>query len=66
MKKLERRAILCLALAAVLMAGIVFYVMKLTEEGGAWVSYPANQHIYKNENGCPEILIYGRYIFKMS
>ena len=48
MKKLERRAILCLALAAVLMAGIVFYVMKLTEEGGAWVSYPANQHLYNN------------------
>lgn len=48
MKKLERRAILCLALAAVLMAGIVFYVMRLVENGGQWVSYPANQHLYNN------------------
>lgn len=48
MKKLEKRAILCLALAAVLLAGVGYYVMKLVNEGNHWVSYPANQHIYKN------------------
>ena len=48
MKKLERRAILCLALALLLMCGIGFYISKLFKEGGTWVSYPANQHLYHN------------------
>ncbi len=48
MKKLERRAILCLALVLVLLGGIGYYVTRLVEYGGDWVSYPANKHIYNN------------------
>ena len=48
MKKLERRALLCLALALVLLGGMGYYVLQLLKYGGDWVSYPANQHIYNN------------------
>ena len=48
MKKLEKRAILCLALAAVMLAGIALFVTRLVENGSAWVSFPANQHLYNN------------------
>ena len=47
MKKLERRAIICLALAFVLLAGICYYVFLVWTEGGKWISLPSNQHIYK-------------------
>lgn len=48
MRKLEKRAILCLALAAVLIIGLGFYTFKLARDGNKWVSYPANKHIYTN------------------
>ncbi len=48
MRKLEKRAIICLALAAVLILGLGFYTFKLAKDGGKWVSYPANKHIYTN------------------
>lgn len=46
MRKLEKRAIICLALAAVLILGLGFYTFKLVKDGNRWVSYPANKHIY--------------------
>ena len=48
MRKLEKRAIICLALAFVLIAGICYYVFLLWNEGGKWISLPSNRHIYKN------------------
>ena len=48
MRKLERRAILCLLLAFALMAGIVYYIYELTVEGSTWVASPVNQHLYTN------------------
>ena len=48
MKKLERRAVLCLLLAFALMAGIVYYIYELTTEGATWVASPVNQHLYTN------------------
>lgn len=48
MRKLEKRALLCIALVLVLLGGVSFYVTKLVKDGHSWVSYPANQHIYNN------------------
>ena len=48
MKKLERRAIICLLLAAVLLLGLCLYCFRFFADGSSWVSYPANQHIYQN------------------
>lgn len=48
MRKLEKRAILCLLLASILVLGMGFYIYKLARNGGDWVSFPANQNIYTN------------------
>jgi len=48
MKKLEKRAIICLMLAAMLLAGLGYYIVKLAVDGSTWASYPANQSIYSN------------------
>ena len=48
MKKIERRAILCLLLAAVLFAGLCFFVARLATQGGDWATFYANDHIYKD------------------
>ena len=48
MKKLERRAILCLCLAAVLIIGLGLFVYLQFRDGGDWAAYPANKHIYKD------------------
>ncbi len=46
MRKLERRAILCLLLAAFLVLGAGAFTVRLGLEGGTWASYYANQHVY--------------------
>ncbi len=46
MKKLQKRAIICLFFAAILVLGTGFYIGKLALHGGEWVSYPANKHIF--------------------
>ena len=48
MKKLEKRAFLCLALVAVLVAGLIFFVAKLEINGSYWATFYANTHIYTN------------------
>lgn len=48
MKKMQKRAIICLFFAVLLIAGTVFYVGNLAVHGKDWVSYPANKHIYTN------------------
>lgn len=48
MKKLERRAILCLLLASVLILGSVVFTVRLGMEGGKWATFYANEHIFKN------------------
>ena len=47
MKKLEKRAILCLLCAAVLVIGLGIFIAEFAVKGSTWASYPANQHIYK-------------------
>ena len=48
MKKLEKRAIICLALVAVLVAGLIFFVARLEKNGGTWATFYSNSHIYSN------------------
>ena len=48
MKKLEGRALLCLALVAALIAGLIFFVAKLEINGSTWASFYGNSHVYKN------------------
>lgn len=48
MKKMERRALLCLALVAALLAGLVYFVVKLEMNGAEWASFYGNKHIYEN------------------
>ncbi len=48
MKKMQKRAIICIFFAVILIAGILFYTVRLAVNGKEWVSYPANTHIYTN------------------
>ena len=46
MKKLERRAAICLLLALFLVAGTGLFTVRLGVEGGKWASYYANDHVF--------------------
>lgn len=46
MKKLERRAVICLLLALFLVAGSGVFTVRLGLEGGKWASYYANDHVF--------------------
>ena len=47
MKKLERRAILCMLMAAFLVLGVLVFAGRLGMEGGQWASYYANRHVFR-------------------
>lgn len=46
MKKLEGRALMCIALAAALIIGIGIFIGRLAVNGGDWASFYANAHVY--------------------
>lgn len=46
MKKLEGRALMCIALAAVLIIGLCVFIAKLAIHGDDWASFYANVHVY--------------------
>ena len=48
MKRIEHRSAIALLLAAALLLGMGFFVVRLALYGGDWASYNANQHIYQN------------------
>ena len=50
MKKIERRTVVCLALAMALLLGLGLFVVKFFLFGGSWASFAANRHLY-NSNG---------------
>lgn len=50
MRKIEKRALLCLLLAGALTVGLLLFVVLFVKDGGKWVSFPANRHLY-NSNG---------------
>jgi len=48
MKKIERRAFVCLALALLLAAGLGFFLVKYFLDGGSWASSAFNRHLYNS------------------
>jgi len=46
MRKIERRAWICLMLAAVLFAGVTLYVYRFVTKGDAWAMQYFNRHVY--------------------
>ena len=48
MKRIEKRAGVCLILAAALVLGLCFYVLRYVIYGGKWVSLAANRHLYNS------------------
>ncbi len=49
MKKIERRAVLCLFLAGALLAGLCLYGARYVLYGGRWASFAANRHLYNSK-----------------
>ncbi len=48
MRKIEKRGVFCLILAALLGLGLVFFCARYVLYGGDWASYPYNRHLYDN------------------
>lgn len=48
MKKIEKRAILCTILAAVLLLGLGIYLYRFVRHGASWASFPSNRHLYNS------------------
>ena len=48
MRKIEKRAAMCLLLAAALLLGLVFFCFRFVAYGGKWVSFAANRHLYNS------------------
>ena len=48
MKKLEKRAIICLTLAAILFIGVGVFTFRFIKDGGEWATFYANSHIYED------------------
>lgn len=48
MRKIERRAVLCLLLAGLLLVGLLFFVGEFLIKGGSWASSAFNRHLYNN------------------
>jgi cell division protein FtsI/penicillin-binding protein 2 len=49
MKKIERRAGICLILAAALVLGLGLFTFRFFTSGGRWVSFAANRHLYNGK-----------------
>ena len=47
-KKIERRAVLCLVLAGLLLAGLALFLFRFFSDGGHWASSPFNRHLYNS------------------
>lgn len=46
MRKIERRAALCLLLALGLLIGLCLFGFRFVTRGGDWASFPSNRHLY--------------------
>ena len=46
MKKIERRAILCLLVAVVLVTGLCIFIARDFRHGAEWASYEGNRDVY--------------------
>lgn len=50
MRKIEKRSIFCVILAALLGLGLAFFCFRFVVNGGDWASFPSNRHLY-DKNG---------------
>ena len=48
MRKIERRAAVCLLLSAALVLGTCIFSFLFFKDGGRWVSFAANRHLYNS------------------
>lgn len=48
MRKIERRAALCLLIALALIAGLGLFCFRYVTKASVWASYPFNRHMYSN------------------
>ncbi len=46
MKKLEKRALMCIVFALILVLGLGFFVWQFATKGVSWATFYANRHIY--------------------
>jgi peptidoglycan glycosyltransferase len=49
MRNIEKRAALCLLLALALLLGLGVFTFRFFKDGGDWVSFPANRHLYNTK-----------------
>ena len=49
MKKIERRALLCLVLAGCLLGGLAVFLLLWAVRGGDWASSAFNRHLYNDQ-----------------
>ena len=49
MKKIERRAVLCLVLAGALVLGLLVFLVRFGLYGSRWASSPFNRHLYNSQ-----------------
>lgn len=49
MKKIERRAVVCMALALLLAAGLSLFLTRYFKDGGSWASSAFNRHLYNTD-----------------
>ena len=52
MKRLEKRALICLTFAAVLLLGLCIFVYRFFAYGDDWATFYANQSIYTEGRLC--------------
>ena len=48
MRKIEKRAVLCLIIALALIAGLGLFCFRFVTNAADWVAYPYNRHMYSN------------------
>lgn len=60
MRKIEKRAALCLLLAIFLALGLGVFCFQYVTRGGDWASYPFNRHMYNNSGQLISGAIYDR------
>ncbi|SFP95710.1 peptidoglycan glycosyltransferase [Oscillibacter sp. PC13] len=49
MKKIERRAVVCMVLAMLLAAGLSLFLIRYFTDGGGWASSAFNRHLYNTD-----------------
>ena len=50
MRKLEKRAVICLVLSGFLLLGLLLFCFRFVAYGSEWASFPANSHLFAEGN----------------